>query len=143
MYVPSQSLWDPKRTTPNYPMNWLRACPLVLIVAAIYVLLIAVRDDAKLRIAVEGAQIQFEPASVRLRIRVEPDPANRALAVGVVGPDFETSSLEQLEGDRAPITRWRTFTNVPAGEYEVIGELYRPPAPSVLVRARLTVLARY
>lgn len=123
-------------------MTWLRACPLLIIVAAIYFLLTAVRDD-RLRLTVEGHQIQLEPGYIRLRIRVEPDPANRALAVGIVGPDFETSSLEQLEGDRAPITRWREFKDIPAGDYQVLSEVYRPSADNWYASTRVLILSRH
>ena len=123
-------------------MNWCRGSALVCMVAALYFALWAASEDAKLKVTVEGGRIQFEPATVRLRVRVEPDPQNRALTVGIDSADFSTSSLEQLEGDRAPITRWRTFTGIPAGEYEAIAELYRAPNESVLARDRLTVLGR-
>lgn len=123
-------------------MTWLRACPMVLIVAVLFFLLTAVRNDAQLKIAVEGARIQFEPGTVRLRIRVEPDKANRALTVGLIGPDFETSTLRQLEGDQAALTHWFTFKAVPAGEYIAVSEVYRPSAKTWHAEDRLTVLAR-
>ena len=81
-----------------------------------------------LSVTVEGSRIQFEPGYVRLKIRVQPDPANRALTVGIVSAEFETSSLEQLDGDRAPLTRWKEFRDIPAGEYVAIAEVYRPGA---------------
>lgn len=124
-------------------MGWLRACPLVVLFAALFFLLHAVVEDAKLKIAVENAQIQFEPGYIRLRVRVEPDTANRALAVGIIGPDFETSSLEQLEGDNARPTRWVIYKDVPAGEYEAIAEVYRPSAENWHAKAKVIVLARF
>lgn len=124
-------------------MSALRALPLVCVFATLFFLLWATIEEAKLRIAVENAQIQFEPGYVRLRIRVEPDPANRALAVGIVSESFETSSLEQLEGDRARITRWFEYKDVPAGEYWAVAEVYRPSAENWHARTKLTVLPRY
>lgn len=119
-------------------MNWLRACPLLIIVAAIYFLLTAVRDD-KLRIAVEGGRIQWEPATVRLRIRVEPDKANRALAVGIDSGEFGRSSAFTLEGERAQRTVWIEYRDVPAGEYVVRAEVYRPSAEPWYASETLTI----
>lgn len=98
-------------------------CLVILVLAYAFHLVVT---DAKLKIVVEGGAFHFAPATVRLRIRVEPDVKNRALAVGIISPDFETSSLEQLDGDKAPITRWVTYKDVPAGEYAVVAEVYRP-----------------
>ena len=125
----------------DYSMNWLRACPLVLIVAVLWFLLSAVRDD-RLRVTVENARIQFEPGYIRVRVRVEPDPQNRALAIGLVGPEFETSSLEELPGDRARITRWVSYRDIPAGEYAVLAEVLRADGSTTLAQDRLQVLGR-
>lgn len=106
-------------------MSTIRGAALTLIVGVLFILLHAAVEDAKLKMAVESGRIQFAPGFVRIRIRVEPDPANRALAVGIVGNDYESSSLETLNGERAPITRWREFRAVPAGYYDVLAELVR------------------
>jgi hypothetical protein len=122
-------------------LSWLRACPLVILVAALYFALWASVEHAKLTIKVESAQISFEPGFVRLKVRVEPDADNRALAVGIVGPDFETNSLEQLDA-QSPITRWREFKDVPAGEYQAVAEVVRADGTSSLASARLVILPR-
>jgi hypothetical protein len=124
-------------------MTTLKALPLVLIGAAIWFLLAAAVTDKKLSLAVESGRMSFEPAFIRLRIRVEPDAANRALAVGIVGAEFETSSLEQLAGAGAPKTRWREFKGVPAGEYQAVASVQRADGSQTTVTDRLIVLGRY
>ena len=107
-----------------------------VICAALYM------DARPLAITVESGRMQFEPAYIRLRVRVEPHPDNRALAVGIVGPDFETSSLEQLDGDKAPITRWRDFKDVPAGEYQAIAHIVRVDGSEDVAQDTVTVIGR-
>ena len=97
-----------------------------LAIGACLVVSLLVRPQ-NLSVTVEGARIQFEPGYVRLRIRVTPDTQNRALTIGLVSPAFERSSLEQLEGERAPVTRWVEYKDIPAGDYAVVAEVYRPP----------------
>lgn len=123
-------------------MTWLRSLPLVILFAALYFLVWANVEHRKLQIAVENARIQFEPGYVRLRIRVEPDPQNRALAVGIVSDGFSTSSLEELDGDRARITRWMSYPDVPAGEYQAVAEVAKADGSTVLVTERLSILSR-
>lgn len=122
-------------------MTALRALPLVLIVFVVFFLLHAVVEDRKLQIAVESGRISFEPAFVRLRIRVEPHPENRALAVGIVSDSFETSSFEQLDGGSAR-TRWREFRDVPAGEYAAFAHLVRSDGSEAVAQDTITVIGR-
>jgi len=124
-------------------VSWLRALPLVLIVGAAYFLVWANLEHNKLKITVESGRILFEPAYIRLRVRVEPDPQNRALAMGIVGDSFETSSLEQLEGDRARITRWVDYKDVPAGDYTAVAQLLRVDGTTETVRDSFQVIGRY
>lgn len=114
----------------------------VAAIVGLVLLAVWARDDAKLRIVVEGGRVQMEPAWIRLRIRVEPDALNRALTVALIGDGFETSSLEQLEGDRARITRWIEYKDVPAGVYAVVAEVYRPPEQAWHAEAEVTVISR-
>lgn len=114
----------------------------LLTVGALVWLASVALQDAKLRIAVEGAKIQFEPGYIRLRVRVEPEKANRGLMVAAISDGFETSSYEQLEGNRSPRTRWFTFRDVPAGEYAIIARVDRGAEPVWYARTALTVLAR-
>ena len=85
-------------------------------------------NEAKVRVTLEGQQHPFAPAALRFRVRVEPDTANRALTVALVSAEYERSSLEQLEGADAQITRWIDFVNVPAGAYVAEAVVHRPTA---------------
>ena len=104
--------------------------------------MLRVAEDRPLAVAVESARIQFEPGFVRVRIRVAPHPDNRALAIGLVGDDFETSSLEELPGDRARVTRWWTVRDVPAGEYRALAEVVRADGSTRQAGDTLTIMRR-
>lgn len=77
-----------------------------------------------------------------MKVRVEPDPANRGLYVVLFSHGYETSSFEQLEGAEAPRTRWREFTNVPEGEYDAVAVVDRGGDDPWQDRARVSVLGR-
>lgn len=94
------------------------------------------------RIAVEGPRIQFEPGTIRLRITVERDATNRTLIVGVTGADYESSSSEQLDGEEAPRTRWRTYPGVPAGDYITYAALQTADGDWTEATDTLTILSR-
>lgn len=64
------------------------------------------------------------PCSIRIIVRVEPDPANRYVALVLDGPNFATSSVIPLNGDQSPPTqdaKW--FKDIPKGEYSLDGYL--------------------
>ena len=122
-------------------MNSLRAAT-VLLLAGFVMLALAGLSNEPVSIAVEGARYQYEPATVRLRVRVERDPANRAVIVGIFSDSFERSSLEELPGADAALVRWVDYAGIPAGEYTVIALLQRTSGP-LRAEDRLTVLGRY
>lgn len=70
-------------------------------------------------VVVERGPLFFSPAWIRLRVRVDQDAANRAVFVAIVSDGYTTSSYETLDGERAPVTRWREYKSVPAGVYTV------------------------
>ena len=94
------------------------------------------------QLVVEGPRVQFEPGTIRARITVERNPNNRALIVGVLAADFESSSYEQLDGEDAPRTRWRTYPGVPAGEYIVYAALQTSDGDWNEARDTVRVLSR-
>lgn len=98
--------------------------------------------DAQVRIAVESGYYLSEPAYIRLRVTVQPDPANRGLTVAAVSANFETSSYEQLDGASAPRTRWRDWRDIPAGEYVVVADVDRSPQRPWRATTRFTVVGR-
>ena len=87
-------------------------------------MLMGLAPGPPLTVVVEGGHFKSEPAYVRLRIRVEPDPDNRGLWVSAVSDDFATSSYKQLARDSAP-TRWVIWKDIPAGVYTVVAVVER------------------
>ena len=103
-------------------------------------MLSALANEPRVSLVIESGVFAREPAYVRLRVRVEPDTANRALTTALISDEFETSSLEQLEGAHAPRTRWVQYRNVPAGSYIVSAVVHRPEDRPWRTRATLIVL---
>lgn len=103
-------------------MNAFRAVTLILLWVVLWAMLAAVRNEPRLAIAVEGGHFHAAPAEIRLKVRVQPDKANRGLTVSAESDRFSTSSFEQLEGEHAPVTRWippARWKDVPEGQYRV------------------------
>jgi len=76
--------------------------------------------DPLLKLRVSPA-LSAAPATVRIRLTVAPDVANRAVTVSAVSEDFVRSSQVPLEGDQAPRTIFVEYPSLPAGQYEVRG----------------------
>lgn len=60
-----------------------------------------------------------EPGWVELKIRIDPDAADRALTVELDSRDFFRSSQITLNGARSLSTYWLRFDDLPAGDYVV------------------------
>jgi len=90
----------------------LRICGLIVLTV------LPVDGGQPLKLAVTPAQ-SFAPATVRVRVRIEPSAENRMLAIVADGDDFYRSSEIQLDGDQSPKTVELEFPNLPGGEYEV------------------------
>lgn len=60
----------------------------------------------------------FEPAFVRVTVRVEPNPDNRNLRVEADGLSYRSSDIG-LEGETAPLVHRIEWRAMPAGEYAV------------------------
>jgi hypothetical protein len=65
----------------------------------------------------------YEPATLAIRLSIEPDSNNRILLVVADSGDFYRSSEIQLDGERAPRTNAIWYRSVPAGDYAVQGVL--------------------
>jgi hypothetical protein len=63
------------------------------------------------------------PATVRVRIGIQPAAENRVLHVIADSGDFYRSSEIQLDGERAPHTIAVEFRSLPGGTYVVHGML--------------------
>lgn len=74
-------------------------------------------------------------------IRVEPAADNRALVVAAVDEEGTTvrQSLEQLDGDAAPRTRWLTWARLPGSEYTIVATVYGASG-HVVASARVTMM---
>ena len=66
----------------------------------------------------------FAPATVRVRVRLDPSADNRALEIVADSAEFYRSSLIQLEGERAPRVVTLDFRSLPEGDYEIRGALF-------------------
>ncbi len=63
------------------------------------------------------------PATVKIRLKIEPDASNRSVTIVADSPDFYRSSLINLEGERAPRNVALNYYNLPGGNYLVSGTL--------------------
>ena len=122
-------------------MNGLRASVLLLLSGGLWLALAGFSNEP-VSIAVEGGRYQYEPATVRLRVRVARDPANRALTVALVSDGFYRSSLEQLDGTAAPLVRWVEYRDVPFGVYSAMAVVQQTEKGLLRAEDTLTVLGR-
>jgi hypothetical protein len=63
--------------------------------------------------------VAFAPADLQVRASVPADDSNRALEIIAESHSFYSSSVIQLEGDKAPTTTTVEFKSVPVGLYSV------------------------
>ena len=75
-----------------------------------------------LTIAVSPA-FAFAPATLKVRLRIEPNADNRRLIIVADGAELYRSSEVQLEGEQAPKTIELSFRDVPRGDYQVYAVL--------------------
>jgi hypothetical protein len=66
----------------------------------------------------------FAPCDVIVKTFIEPDSQNRSVEIVVDSPGFYTSSVTDLDGERAPRTKGVQFKRLPAGFYEVTVVLF-------------------
>jgi len=69
-------------------------------------------------------QISFAPATLRVKVQVPPEPANRLLVVTLDGEDYFRSTDIQLDGADAPKTSWWDIPHVPQGDYDLSARVY-------------------
>ena len=70
--------------------------------------------------------VSFAPAYLRVRATIETNADNRAIEVVAESPDFYRSSMNELNGERAPRTTVFQLQNLPGGRYEVTTRLFGP-----------------
>ncbi len=72
------------------------------------------------------------PASLMVTVAVPENAANRALEIEADSGSFYRSSSIQLDGDKARKVQQFTFTDLPAGEYQVTARLVTTRGESVV-----------
>jgi hypothetical protein len=63
------------------------------------------------------------PANVFVQVLIERNPDNRSMRISIESADYFSSSEMELDGERSARLRVLTFREVPAGEYELRGEV--------------------
>jgi hypothetical protein len=74
--------------------------------------------DEPVKIAVSPMH-SFAPSLMRIRVRVEPNAANRMLQIIVDSEDFYRRTDMQLDGDQSAAMTQMELRSLPGGEYEV------------------------
>jgi hypothetical protein len=64
-------------------------------------------------------RVASAPATIVVRVTVEPDEGNRRLEISLDSEAFYRSTELPLEGDRGPRTTQVEFRDVPGGAYRV------------------------
>jgi len=80
------------------------------------------------------------PATLTIRLVVEPDRENRALTVVADSPVFYRSSTFDLDGDNAARTSRIQYRDLPPGEYEIRGILVGSRGQERAERRRLVIV---
>jgi len=78
----------------------------------------------------------FAPALLRVRVRVEPNAANRTLTITADSDGYYRSSLIELEGDTSARTFFVEFKSVPAGQYHLSAVVRNATGENVAVAAQ-------
>jgi hypothetical protein len=63
------------------------------------------------------------PANVFVQILIERNAENRSMRISIESAEYFSSSEMELDGERSARLRVMTFREVPAGEYELRGEV--------------------
>ena len=112
----------------------------LLLVGALIILGAPAGAGDKLVIQVSPA-MAYEPATLAIRLSIEPDSNNRILLVVADSGEFYRSSEIQLDGERAPRTNVVWYRSLPAGDYDVQGVLVGADGRTrAMVRRALTVV---
>ena len=85
--------------------------------------------------------ISFAPSTLRVKVQVPPESANRLLIITLDGEQFYRSSQVQLDGAEAPKTSWWDIPHVPQGDYELTARVYNDTA-KLVSSAHTTVIVK-
>lgn len=111
---------------------------IMLVVVAVAATL-ALTSPARVAVKVEGGAFRFAPASLRLRVTVEPHDENRRLTVEADSGSFYRSTDEDLTG-KSPRTRWiDAYRDFPAGDYVVTATVRTASGEAYSARDRVEI----
>ena len=118
-----------------------RAAVLLVVVAVISLQTVPVAPVVQF---VRAPSVVFDDDQITLMVRVDPRADNRLLIVGAWDGDTSVrTSLEQLEGEDSPRTRWIRWSRLSAGELELRAYVFTQKGQAGMDRRQLTVLARF
>jgi hypothetical protein len=95
-----------------------RVRPSLAIAVLLLVAAVPTFADTPMAMRVSPAQA-FAPATLRIRVQLQPAAENHALELIIDSADYYRSSLVPLAGERAPRVLVLDFKGCPSGEYEV------------------------
>ena len=104
-------------------------------------LLLAFLATAPIAISTTGYYAGYEPATVRVRVTLDPHPDNRILCVAYDGTGDAGSSCWDVDGS-APRTTWKEFRSLAAGEYTVMAQVTRAGGKVYSASAQFIVSSR-
>jgi hypothetical protein len=81
----------------------------------------------------------FDPCSVRVRARISPDAENRSLAITADSGRYLRRSVIQLDGEDAARSYVETYTDLPAGTYEITARVERSSGETFIATRNLAV----
>jgi hypothetical protein len=87
-------------------------------IAALFLVAVPVGGSETLKMSV-WPRMAVQPAAIVVRVSVEPDADNRAIAVSAESSDYFRSSQVQLDGTSASRTSEFLYRDLPAGSYIV------------------------
>jgi hypothetical protein len=115
----------------------LAACMAVTVL-----LLYAFLEAAHARVTISAPGFVPAPASVRLRVVVEPDDDNRILRVSADdGVHFRSSDV-QIDGSAGPRTSFIEWRDLAAGDYELLARVGRTDGREWTARTVLRVVGQ-
>lgn len=112
----------------------------VAVLALALVLVAPVAGSDRVAVHVLYGVIRTAPATVRLRIVVEPHEANRVLVVEAESGTYYRRSDFQLDGASSARTREVDYRDWEGGEYEIRAIVYTNEGTTYRSRASVTVV---
>lgn len=98
-------------------------------------------DSAESDLSIKvSPQYCAEPCLIRVQVRLEPHPDDRALVIEADNGEYFRSSLVQLPGDRGPSIHTLTLKSLPAGRFSIRVMLSRTDGVEALARDSINVL---